>query len=151
MTAFETDALAQLICRKLDCLLRLREMGDKQLELVRDDRMADLLDVLSAKQRLLIELQRIERALDPFRSQDPDQRRWRTADARRTCARQLQQCEALLGQIVAREKQSERELVRRRDDVAARLQGAHLASQARGAYVSLSQPPISQLDLSSEG
>jgi flagellar biosynthesis/type III secretory pathway chaperone len=118
MTAPETDLLAQLIQSKLDCLSQLRRMGDKQLELVKADRITELLDLLAAKQRLLAELRRIERGLDPFRDQDPDD--------------------------------SQRQLMRRRDEVAARLHGANLASQARGAYTAASPPEGSQIDLLSE-
>jgi flagellar biosynthesis/type III secretory pathway chaperone len=150
MTALETDLLAELIRRKLDCLVELREMGEKQLELVAEDRITDLLDVLSAKQRFLMELQRIERAMDPFRGQKPEQRRWRTPESRKDCARQIEECERLLAQIVVQEKQAEGELIRRRDAVAQRLQGVHSASQARGAYSDHLQPGASQLDLLSE-
>ena len=145
MTALETDLLADLIRRKLDCLVQLRDMGEKQFELVRADRITELLDVLSAKQRVLMELQRIERAMDPFRGQDPESRRWRTPDGRRNCARQLQRCQTLLGEIMDREKQSEQELIRRRDDVEAQLQGVHKASQARQAYTAPSHPDVNRL------
>jgi len=150
MTAHETDLLAELIGRKVDCLARLRDMGEKQLELVRADRITELLQVLGAKQRVLIELQRIERELTPFRDQAPDKRRWRTSEMRRECAQQLEECERLLGTIVAQEKESERELVRRRDDLAAQLQGIHLASQARGAYTAQSTPDAGRIGFLSE-
>ncbi len=150
MTTPDTDLLAELIRRKLDCLVRLRAMGQKQIELVRTDRMTDLLDVLGSKQRVLTELQQIERALDPFRGQDPDRRRWRSADSRQACAQKLKQCESLLGEIVRQERQSERELIQRRDEVAQQLQGFHLASQARGAYAAQSDSYEGRLDLLSE-
>ena len=150
MTALETDLLAELIAGKLGCLVKLREIGKRQLDLVRADRITELLDVLSAKQRGLIELQRIEKELDPFRGQDPNERRWQTSEGRRKCAQQLEQCEALLAEIIAREKQSERELIRRRDDLAAQLQGIHLANQARGAYTAPSHVDLRQIDLMSE-
>jgi len=151
MTAPETDRLAELIERKCACLIRLRDMGDKQLTLVRRGEIAELLDVLAAKQRFLMELRQIERALDPFREQPPDSRHWRAPEDRQKCAEQLAQCETLLGQIITQEKQSEGELTRRRDDAAARLQGTHVASRARKAYTSRSQPEANQLDLLSEG
>jgi hypothetical protein len=95
-------------------------------------------------------LQRIERTLDPFRGQDPEARRWQSPQHRGACAEQVQQCEALLAEIISQENCSERALVRRRDEVALRLQGAHLAGQARGAYTA--EPPhgVGQLDLLSE-
>ena len=150
MTALETDLLAELIRRKLDCLVELRDMGAKQLEFVRAGRITELLDLLSAKHRLLIRLERIEEELAPFRGQAPEGRTWRTPDGRRECARQVEQCEALLGEIVVREKQSECELTRRRDTLASQLQGFHLASQARGAYAALSRADASRIDLTSE-
>jgi len=146
----KTDLLADLIARKHKCLLGLREMGHRQMELVRQGEISGLLDLLSAKQKAMAELQRIERGLDPFRGQDADARRWRTPEARSQCARHLAQCEALLAEIVDQEKQSESELVRRRDEVAARLEGAHAASQARGAYTTAPGPEGSRLDLLSD-
>ena len=150
MTAFETDALAELIRSKRACLVELREMGRRQLELIRRGDMTALLDVLAAKQRWLMKLQQIERALDPFRDQDPDRRRWRTPEDRSLCAEQLQECESLLSEIVRQEKCSEGALTRRRDEAAARLQEAHLAGQARGAYTAEPQSQMNQLDLLSD-
>ena len=147
MAATETDLLAELIERKLECLVKLREMGTRQYEFAKADRMTELLDPLAAKQRVLTRLQRIEQELAPFRGQPPNQRRWRASEQREKCARQLQQCETLLEEIIAQEKRSEAELTRRRDDLAKRLQGMHLASQARGAYRAESQPPAPRLDL----
>ena len=151
MAATETDLLAELIERKLECLVHLQEMGKKQFEYAQGDRITELLDVLAAKQRLLIQLQRIEQGLAPFRDQDPNERRWPTPEQRQRCAGQLRQCETLLTKIIAQEKLSEGELTRRRDDLAGRLQGIHVASQARGAYAAESRPPVSRIDLASEG
>lgn len=150
MTTLETDTLAELISQKLTCLTKLLEMGKKQLELVGAGSITELLDVLAFKQRVIEELQRVEASLDPFRGQDPSTRRWNTPQKQRQCASQLQQCEALLGEIVNQEKKSEKSLIRRRDAVAVELQEVHLASQARGAYASESLPEGSRLDLLSD-
>jgi hypothetical protein len=143
----ETDLLAALIDQKRDCLGRMRDLGSRQLELVRGGEMTALLDVLAAKQRLIGQLQRIERALDPFRNQDADTRHWRTPDDRQRCAARLAECESLLAEIIRREKQGENELTLRRDAAARQLQGAHIAAQARGAYVATAPRGMSQLDL----
>ena len=45
--------------------------------------MTQLLDLLAAKQQMLNDLQRIERGLDPFRSQDPDLRQWPNPESRK--------------------------------------------------------------------
>jgi hypothetical protein len=150
MTALETDILADLIRAKRAYLVQLRDMGRRQLELIHHGDMTMLLDLLAAKQRTIAQLQRIERALDPFRGQEPRERRWRTPQDRQRCAEQLQQCETLLVEIVSQEKCSENALLRRRDEAAARLQGVHLAGQARGAYTAPPHPLVNQLDLLSE-
>jgi len=150
MTALETGQLAELIHQKRSCLAQLHEMGMKQLELVKSGAMSQLLEVLAAKQRLLVSLHKIERALDPFRGQSAEDRRWPSPAEREKCAAELAECEALLGEIVTQEKHSEAGLIRRRDEAAQRLQGAHVASLARGAYSAKSQPSINQLNLLSE-
>jgi len=143
-----TDLLSDLIRRKHNCLLHLHDLGQRQLGLVRRGSMDELLDVLAAKQHLLVELQRIERGLDPFRHQDPDQRIWHSAEDRQRCAQQLARCDALLAEIMAQEKQSEQELIRRRDEAARQLQGAHTAALARRAYAE-GRPATAGLDLTS--
>lgn len=150
MPPTDTDALTALIRRKRDHLLTLREMGKRQLEFVADGEMTRLLDVLAAKQRVLNDLQRVERALDPFRDQDPEARVWRNGEARAACAGLLDQCQELLRETVEQERQSEAALTVRRDEAAVRLHGAHAAGCARGAYSNLGHPNVSQLDLSSE-
>ena len=150
MSASQTDVLAELVRSKLACLEQLRELGQRQYDLIERDDMTSLMDVLARKQRTLMKLQQLERGLNPFRDEDPQQRRWPTPQQRQTCSGQLDRCEALLDEIVRQEKRSERELVRRRDRVAVQLQGAHLACQARGAYTAESTHNVNQLDLLSE-
>jgi hypothetical protein len=125
-------------------------MGLRQLELVREGKVNLLLDLLSARQRAMLHLQKIERELDPFRTQDPESREWRTAADRERCAGLLAQCESLLAEIIAQEKQSEREMVRRRDEVAGRLQCVHTGREVHGAYFSAPGPEGTRLDVVSD-
>ncbi len=134
MALTETDTLAGLIRAKRECLQQLRDMARRQIELIDLGDMTSLLDVLAVKQRSLTQLQRIENALNPFREQDPKQRQWRDAETRARCAEDVQQCETLLREILGQEKLGENALVRRRDQAAEQLKGAHFAGQARGAY-----------------
>jgi len=139
MTTQDTERLAELIHRKRHCLLQLRTVGQKQLELVCGGNISDLLDLLAAKQQVVLQLHQIERALEPFRNQDPEARPWSSPQARQACAGELADCEALLADVVRQEHQSEQELTRRRDEAAAQLAGMHAAGRARRAY--LAQPP----------
>ncbi len=150
MSAFETDILSDLIGRKRSCLAQLRAIGERQLGLVRQGGMSDLLELLAVKQHVLVQLQQIERELNPFRGEDPAQRQWRSSEARQECAARLAECEVLLAQIMAQERQSEQELTRRRDEAAARLEDVHTASQARGAYLDEPRGGLAHLNLVSD-
>jgi len=150
MTPLETDRLCDLITRKRVCLAELRDLGRRQLDLIQQDDMTQLLKVLSAKQHLIGNLQGIQRDLEPFRDQDPEQRRWRSPDDRARCAQEAAMCRQLLGEIVAQEKQSEGRLAQRRDETAIRLREAHAASLARGAYHADVKPTTGMLDVTSE-
>ncbi len=150
MTAFDTDLLGDLVQQKHRCLEHLAAMGQKQIDLIRRGSMTDLLDVLAAKQQVLLQLQRIERELDPFRGQDPEGRRWRSPERRSRCAADVSACEALLERIIAQEKRSEDEMVRRRDETAVRLQQTRAAGEARASYLARPHSAAGQLDLASE-
>jgi hypothetical protein len=139
--------LAELIHAKRACLVALRDLGRKQLELIGAGNMAGLLDLLAAKQPAIDRLQRIEQALEPFRGQDPDSRPWPSPEDRRRAADEAAACETLLAEILSQEKCAEADLVRRRDETALRLDEAHLAGQARGAYHQPAASAARQLDL----
>jgi hypothetical protein len=150
MTSPDTQLLAELIRAKRACLIALRDLGRKQLEQVAAGNLSGLLDLLAAKQPALGRLQRIERALEPFRGQDPESRHWPSPEDRRRSAEEAAECEALLAEILSQEKRAEAELVRRRDETALRLDGAHLAGRARGAYCQSTPGAARQLDLLSD-
>jgi hypothetical protein len=146
----ETEQLSSLIDAKHACLSQLCQLGQRQLESIAAADFSQLIKILAAKQRLLVGMQNMERQLDPFRNQSPESRAWPSAEKRRHCAAVAQQCETLLGEIVAQEQESERLLKQQRDDAAQRLQQSHTASQARGAYNGSADCATSQLDLYSE-
>ena len=150
MTTAKTDVLVQLVRARLACLTQLRDIGRRQLELIDQGHVAGLLELLSAKQRPLFDLQRIERALDPFRGQDPERRPWPTPADRAACAEQVRQCESLLSEIVAQEKRCEALMTQQRDEAADRLHKFRTVGQAHGAYTAASRVEFSQLDVSSE-
>ncbi len=134
-TAFDTELLAELAGRRHDCLTQLHALSRRQLELIDVEDMSTLLGVLAAKQRLLGELQELDRGMDPFRGQEPETRRWRTPEARQRCAELIARSQALFAEIIACEKQGESRMQSHRDQAAVRLQGANAGAQARSAYV----------------
>ncbi len=151
MIVHDTDTLSDAMEQKHELLLQLRDLGLRQIELIVQGDMSRLLKLLAAKQRLTAALQLNERVLEPFRNQDPDQRRWRTADDRRRCAETALRCEQLLAAIVEQERRSESEMTVRRDAAATRLQGLHHAAQIHHAYNEEAGPRHSELDLTTQG
>lgn len=147
----DSRQLAAAIARKAQLLELLRRLGEAQLSLVGDGDMVRLMQVLSSKDSLLQQLQNVERELDPFRDEDPDQRKWDTPELRQACRRDAERCAALLTDIVTLEKQSEAEMVRRRDATAAQLQTMYGSQEAQGAYISAPVSLAGSLDMSMEG
>lgn len=148
----DTKRLAALIDAKHSILVQLRQQSRRQLELIDQGDMSNLLVLLSSKQNLLGQLQKIEKAIDPYRNQEPESRRWETPQLRERTRKLSEQCQALLSEIMVIEKQGESDLVQRRDDAAQQLQGVHSSEQARGAYSRHASQASNgrRLDLSSE-
>jgi hypothetical protein len=130
----ETDILAELVERKLRVLVQLRELTVRQPSLIATDDMKTLLRVFAAKQKLLEEIQRLDSHLEPFRSQDPQERVWRSADLQIRCRGAAEQCRRLVEEIKAAEKRDKLDLIERRDTTARQLEEAHAAAAARTAY-----------------
>ncbi|HVA46652.1 MAG TPA: hypothetical protein VNH11_09785 [Pirellulales bacterium] len=148
-TLWETDVLLQLTARRHALLEQLYVLGRRQLELIDERDMNQLIHVLSAKHHVLAELQQVEKRIDPFRNQDPESRRWRNPQTRESCGDHVSKGDQLLRDIREQEKLAEERLRRHRDEAAARLRLAHSAAQTRLAY----SAPVSatgRLDLSTK-
>jgi hypothetical protein len=131
---WETDALARLIESKLRVLSQLRELTLRQAPLIAADDARTLLRIFAAKQKLLEEIHRLDRELEPFRSQDPEDRKWRSPDARSKCAASAERCRQLVEEIKHSELRDRADLIERRDAAGRRLDEAHAAAAAREAY-----------------
>ena len=149
MNNLDTRILAGLMVRRVECLAQILRTGPAAVGADRRRRFDAAVASALAKQRLLDALQNIERALDPFRDQPPEDRHWASPAARATCAAQAAQCERLLGEIIQQERLSETQLTQHRDEAADRLTAVNLASEAHGAYTAPDEN-WGQLDLYSE-
>jgi len=144
---YSTDILTERMRQKLELLVQLRDLGLHQQVLIRSGDMTQLLKLLAAKQRLLSALQSLERGLDPFRDETPESRVWKSPAHRLRCAQMSSACEDLLRAIVEQERQSETQMTLRRDEAAARLEGAHFAAEVHRAYGQETPERPGQLDL----
>jgi hypothetical protein len=115
-------------------LVQLRAVGVRQTGLVASGDVAALLKLLAAKQHLITRLQELERELKPFYAGDPDKRVWRSPDDRARCAKQANDCNALLEEIVQLEKLGADKMNERKNEVAQQLNQVHAATHVRNAY-----------------
>lgn len=129
-----TEQLIELIRKKHQVLVQLREVGRRQSDLVAGGDVAALLTLLGAKQQLIGGLQTLEQSLKPYYAEDPERRVWASPQQRAECAQQAAECNALLAEIVEIEKVGAEKMTVRRNEVAEQLQQAHAATQVRGAY-----------------
>jgi flagellar biosynthesis/type III secretory pathway chaperone len=129
-----TKKLAELVSRKRDVLLQLSDVGQRQRRIVEEGDTGTLLQLLAAKQKLISALQELEREMAPFHSEDPDARVWPTGEDRARCAAEATECNQLLEQVVALEKESADRMTVRKNEVAAQLRHVYAAGQARDAY-----------------
>lgn len=147
---WETDILADLIAKKHELLVQLHDLTRQQVTMVTENDMRELMTVLSAKQTLLNQVQRLEGGLDHFRQQDPDQRKWRTTEDRLRVRSLADHCQQLVNELVQIEKSCEASMIQRRDEVADQLNMAGNAASARAAYVNQSRPTSGGFDIQSE-
>lgn len=145
-----TQALVDLIEHKNTILNRIYRLVDTQVETVNDSRIADLMPLLSKKQELLDEMNRVERELDPYRQEDPDQRQWSSDDARSNCAAMVDANRLLLSNILEKEQACEQELIQQREATAKKLDESMSAASAIESYQQFKKPTRGSLDLSSE-
>ena len=146
----DTDVLAQLINAKLELLSQLRQLAVRQAELIEAADMSRILSLLAVKQRLLNTVDDIERRLDPFRQQDPEQRVWQSPEHRQRARDASARCDVLLQEVIAIERQGETYLTRRRDQAADQLQGVHRSLQVAKAYLATPDHSGQQFDASCE-
>ena len=148
------DQLAELMAQRHQCLSQMHKLGLKQTELVSSGEIGALLRLLSVKNQLIVALQTIERQLAPFHGEDPQARSWSDPSVRERCARQADECQKLLDDIMQMERQNEQIMLQRRDQLASQLQTAQSGLTARRAYQSQQRPvgaatATDQLDLRS--
>ena len=145
-----TERLSQLILVKHDLLAQVYQLAQRQIEAVEAQDMDPLMSHLATKPTVLGHLPKVERVLDPFRSQDPEARVWNSAEDRRRCQITAERANVLLKEILALEQQAERQLSQARDATAIQLATANTAMAARSAYAAASPAPQGGLDLLSE-
>jgi flagellar biosynthesis/type III secretory pathway chaperone len=144
-----TEQLAALITTKQQVLEILVQLSRRQLALIDAGEMTTLIKLLAGKQTVMNQLQTLERALAPFRDEDPEQRIWASPADRTACQVRAEQCNTLLTEAMDLEKRAEAAMVERRQATARSLAAVQAGADARAAYDSV--PPRLLASLQMEG
>ncbi len=148
-----TERLAHLVHQKSVLVRELHKLVSKQQEMIRQQEV-DLIPLLAVKQRVLETLSEVDRALDPFRQQDPEHRYWKSMETRIACREEADHCEVLFRQVLLIENDCTMALQQQQQKTKEQLQGAVAAGQVNRAYQQTQASTTSQpyrLDLVSEG
>lgn len=128
------DQLLELCANRLMVLKSLRDLTIEQFDRVQSGDTEGLLTMLSHKQNLLDEVQRIQMELRPFQEQDPETRSWSSPEKRAECRFVVEQGQKILQELVSLEGSSIDWLSLQRDSVANELKLHHSATAVRSAY-----------------
>lgn len=147
----DADTLTDLVERRHQVLLELLELGDRQADAVRHNRMSELLEILNRKQVPLETLGRLSDALREAVTDDPGQREWASPQARAACRQLNEACEQMLQRLMRQEAEAETELASARDALDQELAVGEGKRRAAGGYSAAAGTPTTggRIDLSS--
>ncbi|TWU50893.1 FlgN protein [Rubripirellula tenax] len=143
--------LSELFERRFDMLSQLLELSEKQIKAIDENRMSDLMRILSDKQQPITQLVQIGQSLANAVGEDPTARVWSSPEERQRCRNQQQQCESMHDQLLAIEADCEVKLVANRASAQEKLQRHDSVRVAATSYAQSQNAPPSggSLDLSS--
>ncbi len=129
-----TARLLDLAEQKLHLLTQLRELSLAQSQLAEGRSSEELLSLLSRKSQAIEALQKIQEALKPFQSQDPDSRLWESESERDRCRTLFAQSEKWLAEILVIDNQTLHEMTLQRDLIGQQLSQFTSAEAIHDAY-----------------
>lgn len=146
------NELSDLIDKRYATLSLLTEISQRQIAAIDDNRMSDLMRILSEKQQPIVQLSEITKRLAAAAGDDPRARVWESEAARQRCRRRQEECETMHLGLLAIEAECETSLKNSRAAVQEKLARFDSGRQAATRYAqSQSLPPSGgRLDLSSD-
>jgi uncharacterized short protein YbdD (DUF466 family) len=137
----------QLIREKREWLIRVHEFSQRQLQYVGEENLGALLELLAAKQRLLIEIESVDKQLTQYRAEDPEQRVWSSPEMRQQCRETVMQCDKLIREILETDEFAERQLTEKKEAAGRQLKQLDHSMRVQNAYRQQKRSP----SLSSNG
>jgi len=132
----DTKRLQELGKRKRDLLRAARELSIQQVEVMQSDDMGMLLSILSRKSEILDTLAILHKDLEPYRSEQPEERHWDSSTARSECRATFAEIDRLLEELSQMDKSALDQLTSQRDMLAGQIAQFTTAEVVQNAYAS---------------
>ena len=130
----ETEHLFQLVGQKLERLEQLYAWSGNQMQYIELEDMGAILEILAAKQRLLIEIEGIDRRIAEYRVDDPEDRVWPTQEMRAQCREKISQCDRLVHETLEHDRIATERLTGIKNNAKLQLQQFVDTAHVQGAY-----------------
>jgi len=131
-----TKRLQELGKRKRDLLHAARELSIQQVEVMQNDDIGMLLSILSRKSEILDTLATLQRDLEPYRDQKPEERQWDSSSDRAECQATFGEIDRLLEELSQMDKSALDQLTSQRDSLASQISHFTTAEVVQNAYAS---------------
>jgi hypothetical protein len=132
--SFGTKKLQELGSLKLHLLRSARELSIQQFEVMQSDDVATLLTVLSRKSEILDTLRTLQKDLDPYRDQQPEDRQWDSAEERLACRKTFEEIDRLLEELTQMDNRALEQMTQQRDAMASQIAQFATAEAVQNAY-----------------
>jgi len=134
--SFGTKKLQELGSLKLHLLRSARELSIQQFEVMQSDDVATLLTVLSRKSEILDTLRTLQKDLDPYRNEQPEDRQWDSAEERLSCRKTFEEIDRLLEELTQMDNLALEQMTQQRDAMACQIAQFATAEAVQNAYAS---------------
>jgi len=130
----DSEHLFQLVGQKLERLEQLHSYSGNQMPYVETEDMGAILEILAAKQRLLIEIEGIDRQIAGFHVDDPEERVWPTQEMREQCREKISQCDRLVRETLENDQIATERLTEKMSSAKQQLQQFIDTTHVQGVY-----------------
>ena len=130
----DSEHLFQLMGQKLERLEQLHICSGNQMQYIDAEDMGAILEILAAKQRLLIEIEGIDRQIAQYHVDDPEDRVWPSPEMREQCRERISRCDRLVRETLEHDKLAEQCLTEKMNTAKQQLQQYTDTAHVQGAY-----------------
>lgn len=142
-----TDFLLECMRQRCELLAALKALAESQAMTAEQAEIDLTLGVLGRKQALFDELAEVQHKLQPYMHDDPQSRKWSSAQQRQRCRQLAEHGQRLLQETLHIEQHTLQQMTSRRDAVAAQLQDGQDSILAQTAYQADSLLESGSLDI----